>query len=81
MLGLNRADASNEYSLRKYAPIRQRLRFVQYGMRLQRLFHFCGARLEYLEQISVTTFEVFKHVGQLLGGSIGVEPKQPCRRY
>src|SRR4051794_35229073 len=24
MLGLNKADASNEYSLRKYAPIRRR---------------------------------------------------------
>ena len=53
------------------------LRLVQFGMRLERLFHLGGARLEDVEQISVTAFEVFEHVAQLLRGSLGIEPKHP----
>jgi hypothetical protein len=46
-------------------------------MRLQRRFHFCRARPEDLKQIPVTTFEVFEHLSQLPGGSLGLEPKNP----
>jgi len=53
-------------------------RLVQYGMRLQRLFHLCGARLENLEQVPVTTFEIFEHLGQLSGGGLGLEPNDPA---
>ena len=51
------------------------LRLVQFGMRLERIFHLRSARLEDLEQIPVTTFEIFEHFAQLLCGSIGIEPK------
>ena len=44
-------------------------------MRLQRHFHFCCARPEDLKQISVTTFEIFEHLSQLPGGSLGLEPQ------
>jgi hypothetical protein len=44
-------------------------------MRLQRLFHLFGARLEDIEQIPVTTFEIFEHVRQLLRGGFGIEAK------
>ena len=48
--------------------------FCQYGMRLQRFFHLDGTRLEDLEQVPVTAFEVFEHVLQLLLGSVGSSP-------
>ena len=54
------------------------LRLVQFGMWLERLFHLCGARLEDIEQIPVTTFEIFEHLAQLLRGSFGIEPKNPA---
>jgi len=47
-------------------------------MRLQRLFHLCGARLEDFQQVPVTAFEVFEHFGQLSRGSPGLEPKDPA---
>ena len=47
------------------------LRLVQYGMRLERLFHLGGARLEDLEQVPVTAFEILEHFGQLPRGSPG----------
>ena len=71
MLGLNRADASKEYSCRKYAPIS--LGFRQNRMRLQRPLHLGGTPLEDFEQVPMPTFEVFQYVGQLLLGGIGVE--------
>ena len=63
--------------MKKICPDQAALRLVQFGMRLQRLFHLCGARLEDLEQVPVTTFEIFEHFGQLLRGSLGLEPKNP----
>jgi len=56
MLGLNRADASNEYSCRKYAPIRQRCVCSR---------QHCGSSAssisrrasEDLEQVAVTAFK------------------------
>ena len=51
------------------------LRFIQFSMRFERLFHLVGARLEDIEQISVTTFKIFEHVDQLFGGSFGIKPK------
>ena len=53
------------------------LRFIQFGMRLERLFHLRRASLEEVEQIPVTTFEIFEHVCQLLRGSFGIEAKNP----
>ena len=54
------------------------LRLVQYGMRLQCLFHLRGTRLEDLEQVPVTTFEIFEHLGELPRGSPGLKPKNPA---
>src|SRR6266851_8577603 len=53
------------------------LGLVQLGMLLERRLHLCGACLENIEQIPMPTFEVFKHVAQLLRGSVGIEPKDP----
>ena len=53
-------------------------RLIQYRMRLQRLFHLCGARLEDLKQVPVTTLEIFEHLCQLSGGSLRLEPKNPA---
>jgi hypothetical protein len=44
-------------------------------MWLQRLFHLLGARLEDIEQIPVTAFEIFEHVRQLLRCGFGIEAK------
>ena len=54
------------------------LRFRQYGMRLQCLFHLDSTRLEDLEKVPVTTFEVFEHVRQLLFSSVRLEPQNPA---
>ena len=51
--------------------------FIQFGMRLQRLLHIRSARLENIEQIPVTTFEIIEHVFQLSRGRFGIEPKDP----
>ena len=77
MLGLNKADASNEYSWRKYAPIRRRCVLFSSACGSSAVFHFCGARLEDIEQIPVTTFEILEHLAQLLRGGFGIEPKNP----
>src|SRR5258708_20534720 len=53
------------------------LRLVQFAMLVERVLHLCGARLENIEQIPMPTFEVLEHVAQLLGGSFGIEPKNP----
>jgi hypothetical protein len=74
MLGLNKADASNEYS-KKIRADQAALRFIQFGMRLERLFHLCRTRLEDIEQIPVTTFEILDHVAQSLRGSCCIELK------
>ncbi len=47
-------------------------------MWLQRVFHIRGARVEDIDQISVTTFETVKHIHQLLCGGFGIEPKHPA---
>ena len=54
------------------------LGLVQYGMRLQRLFHLSGARLEDLEQVAVTTFEVLQNFGELPRSNPRLEPKNPA---
>ena len=53
------------------------LRLVQWSMRLERLLHFRGARLENFEQVPVAAFEVLEHLAQLLRGRFGIEPKHP----
>src|SRR5260370_202573 len=53
------------------------LRLVQFGMRRERAFHLSGARLEDIEQIPVTTLEIFEHLVQLLCGGFGIELKDP----
>ena len=64
--------------MKKIGSDQAALRLVQYGMRLQRLFHLCGARLEDLEQVPVTAFEVLEHFGELPRGSPRLEPKNPA---
>ena len=54
------------------------LRLIQFGMWLERIFHLCGARLEDIEQIPVTAFEVFEDIAQLLRSSFRIEPKNPA---
>ena len=81
MLGLNNADASKEYSLRKYAPISRRWLMLNSACGSKRLFHLSGARLEDVEQVSVTPFEIFEHFAELLRGSLGVEPENSVRQY
>jgi hypothetical protein len=53
------------------------LRLIQFGVRLKCLFHLRSARLEEIEQIPVTAFEIFKHITELPLGSFGIEPKHP----
>ena len=64
--------------MKKIGTDQAALRFIQFGMRHERLFHLCGARLEDIEQVSVTPFEIVEHVAQLLRGSFGIEPKNPA---
>ena len=78
MLGLNKRRRLERVLVKKIGSDQAALRLVQYGMRLQRLFHLRGARLEDLEQIPVTTFEVLEHFGQLPRGGPGLEPKNPA---
>ncbi len=47
------------------------------GMRGEGVLHFAGASLERLQQASVSSLEIFKNVGQLVGCRLGVEPKNP----
>ena len=46
-------------------------------MWLERVFHFRGARLEDIDQIPVTAFEIVEHIAQLLLGGVGIEPNYP----
>ena len=77
MLGLNKAEASNEYSLEKISPDQATLRLIQLSMWFERVLHFGGARFKNVEQVPVATFEVFEHLAQLLRASFGIEPKHP----
>jgi hypothetical protein len=63
--------------MKKICPYQAALRSIQFGMRLQRLFHIRSARLEDVQQIPVTAFEIIEHVRQLSRGSFGIEPKNP----
>src|ERR1700716_106791 len=53
------------------------LRLIQFGVRLKCLFHLRSARLEEIEQIPVTAFEIFEHITELPLGCVGTEPKHP----
>ena len=64
--------------MKKIGSDQTALRSVQYGMRLQRLFHLRGARLEDFEQVAVTTFEVFQNFGELPRSSARLEPENPA---
>ena len=44
---------------------------------MEGLFHFVGTRLKDVEQISMTSLEVFKYVGELLRGGLGIKLKHP----
>ena len=63
--------------VKKVCTYQAALRLIQFSMRLKRLFHICSARLEDIEQIPVTTFEIIEHVRQLSRGSFGIESKNP----
>ena len=47
-------------------------------MWFERVFHFCRARFENIDQIPVTTFEVVEHIVQLLCSGFGIELKYPA---
>jgi hypothetical protein len=61
----------------KIGPNQATLRFIQLSMWLERVLHLGGARFKNVEQVPVTTCEVFEHLAQLLRGSFGIEPKHP----
>jgi hypothetical protein len=44
------------------------LKFGEYGMRRQSIFHIVGARLECCQQVAMAAFEILKDTGQLAGG-------------
>jgi hypothetical protein len=64
--------------MKKIGADQAALRFIQFDMRLKSIFHLRGARLEDIEQVPVTTVEVFKYVVQLLCCSFGIEPNNPA---
>jgi len=49
------------------------LRLCEGRMGSKRLFHFIGARLEYLEQISMATLKVLENFGQLFVSRFRIE--------
>ena len=51
------------------------LRLVQRGVWLECVLHLGCARLENIEQIAMTAFEVLQHVAQLLRCGIRIEPQ------
>jgi hypothetical protein len=53
------------------------LRFIQFGMRLERLFHLRRAILKEVEQIPVTTFEIFQHITELSRGCFAIKTQNP----
>src|SRR5258706_7391934 len=59
----------------KIRPDQSALRLSQFSMRCERLFHLFGARLEDIEQISVTALKIFEHVTQYMRGSFGIKTK------
>ena len=61
----------------KIGPDQATLRLIQLSMRFECVLHLGGARFKYVEQVSVATSEIFKHLLQLLRGSLGIEPKHP----
>lgn len=48
----------------KIGPDQATLRLIQCGMGFKSILHFRGARLEYIEQVPVTTPKVLKHLAQ-----------------
>src|SRR5580658_10032957 len=63
--------------MKKICTDQAALRLIQFGVRCQRLLHIDGARLEDIEQVPVTTFEIFENVCQLLRGRFSIEPQNP----
>src|SRR6266852_4214498 len=59
----------------KIRPDQSALRLIQFSMRFERVFHLFGARLEDIEQISVTAIKIFEHIAQLMRGSFGIKSK------
>src|SRR5207248_1363049 len=47
------------------------------NMGRESVFHFGGARLEYLHQVAVTALEIFQHVSQQMGCHLGIESENP----
>ena len=63
--------------MKKIGADQAALRLIQFGMRLERIFHIRGARLEEIEQIPVATFKIFEHIAELSLGCFGIKPKNP----
>lgn len=47
-------------------------------MRFERVFHFRSTRLEDLQKIFVTAFEVLEHLGQLFAGRFSLKTENPA---
>src|SRR3977135_427051 len=63
--------------MKKVGSDQAALRLIQFRMRLKCLFHFRGAQLENLEQVSVAPLEIVQHVAELLSGGFDVERQHP----
>jgi hypothetical protein len=49
----------------------------EHVMRIERVFHLVGARLEYLQQVAVAALKILEHVGQLTGNGLRIKRKNP----
>ena len=73
MLGLNSAEASNEYSLQEIGADQLALDAGKSAVSRQRLFHLVGAGLEFLQQVAMPALKILQHVGQLAGCDFRIE--------
>lgn len=63
--------------MQKIRPDELALDLGENRMRAKSVFHFVGARREFLEQIAVASLEVLKNFGQLDGGRFRIERQDP----
>ena len=73
MLGLNRAEASNEYSFRKVRSDQLALDAGKSAVSRKRLLHDVGTGLERLQQVAMPALKVFQHVCQQAGCNLRIE--------
>ena len=59
--------------MQKIGPNQLALYLGESAVSSKGVFHFVGARLEYLQQVAVATFEILKDVSQLAGRRLWIE--------